>query len=67
MDKLKKVLTRGQSTWNILLVVLIILEFAVFGGANPKFLRPALLFTSINDNLAVFILSPCALAASTFR
>ena len=57
MDKLKKVLTRGQSTWNILLVVLIVLEFAIFGGANPKFLRPALLFTSINDNLAVFILS----------
>lgn len=57
MDKLKKLLTHGQSGWNLLLVALIVLEFVVFGAANAKFLRPALLFTSINDNIAVFMLA----------
>ncbi len=57
MDKLKSFLTRGQSGWNLLLVALIVLEFVVFGSTNAKFLRPALLFTSINDNIAVFMLA----------
>lgn len=44
-------------SWNMLLIVLIALEFIVFGAANGKFLRPALLFTSLNDSLSVFIIS----------
>lgn len=57
ISKVKEALSRGQASWNLLLVVLLVLEFVVFGAANPKFLRPALLFTSINDNLAVFMVS----------
>ncbi len=57
MERLKAAFSRGQSSWNMVLIALIILEFVVFGVANPKFLRPALLFTSINDNLPVFIIS----------
>ena len=57
MEKLKGILSRGQASWNLLLIGLLVLEFVIFGAANPKFLRPALLFTSINDNLAVFMLS----------
>lgn len=55
--KLKSFLTRGNVSWNLILIALIILEFVIFGAQNPKFLRPQLLFTSINDNLPVFIMS----------
>lgn len=50
-------LCAGQGSWNLLLIGLIIAEFIVFGAANPKFLRPMLLFTSLNDSLPVFIIS----------
>ena len=52
-----KGLFKGQGSWNIALAVIIILEFVVFGSTNSKFLRPALLFTSLNDSLSVFIIS----------
>lgn len=57
MEKIKSFFKNGQSSWNLILIVLLVAEFAIFGAANPKFLRPALLFTAINDNLAVFMLS----------
>ena len=57
MAKLKSFFGRGNNGWNSVLLGLLILEFVIFGAANPKFLRPALLFTSINDNLAVFIVA----------
>lgn len=57
MDKVKKFMARGNTSWNMLLVALLVLEFVVFGIANDRFLRPALLFTSINDNLPTFMLS----------
>lgn len=57
MDKIKMSLRRGQTNWNLILIGLLVLEFVVFGGANPKFLRPQLLFTAVNDNLAVFMIS----------
>ncbi|WP_332307271.1 ABC transporter permease [Thermophilibacter gallinarum] len=49
--------THGQASWNTILIALLVLEFVVFGMANDRFLRPALLFTSINDNLPTFMLS----------
>ena len=55
--KIKALLTRGQASWNLILIGLLVLEFIVFGAANPKFLRPALLFTSVNDNLPVFMIA----------
>lgn len=57
MDKVKKLLSRGQASWNLILIALLVLEFVIFGAANPKFLRPQLLFTAVNDNLAVFMLA----------
>lgn len=56
-EKIKRLLTHGQTSWNLILVALLVIEFAVFGSTNVKFLRPALLFTSINDNLPVFMIS----------
>lgn len=57
MEKIKKFMSRGNTSWNMLLVALLVLEFVVFGMANSRFLRPALLFTSINDNLPTFMLA----------
>lgn len=56
-EKLKSMLNRGNTGWNLVLIALLVLEFVIFGSANPKFLRPTLLFTSINDNMAVFIIA----------
>ena len=57
MKTLKGFLSKGQTSWNMILIGLLVLEFVIFGAANGKFLRPALLFTSINDNLPVFMIS----------
>lgn len=57
MEKIKGLLSRGQASWNMILVVLLVLEFVIFGAANDKFLRPALLFTSLNDSLPTFMIS----------
>lgn len=43
--------------WEILLTLLIVLEFVVFGMLNPKFLNVARLFNSINNFLPICIIS----------
>lgn len=43
--------------WNTFLVVLLVLEFVVFGLANEKFLRIPLLLNSINDFIAICLIS----------
>ncbi len=43
--------------WEILLVILIVLEFIVFGAMNSKFLNVARLFNSINNFLPICIIS----------
>lgn len=54
MKRLKK----GPNTgWNLFLVALLALEFVVFGSANAKFLRPALLLNATNDFLPICIIS----------
>jgi ribose/xylose/arabinose/galactoside ABC-type transport system permease subunit len=50
-------LKSGQASWNLMLVALIVLEFVIFGAANPKFLKPQLLLTSIDDSMSVMIIS----------
>ncbi|MCD7735385.1 MAG: ABC transporter permease [Lachnospiraceae bacterium] len=45
------------SSWQTVLVVILILECVIFGSANPKFLRPALLFNSMNDFMSICIIS----------
>jgi AI-2 transport system permease protein len=54
MKSLKK---RPAFSWNMFLVLLLALEFLIFGSANVKFLRPALLLNSVNDFLSICIIS----------
>lgn len=56
-EKIKEFLSRGQTNWNLILIALLVCEFVIFGSTNAKFLRPALLFTSINDSLPIFMIS----------
>jgi AI-2 transport system permease protein len=43
--------------WEFFLIVLLLLEIAFFGYLNPRFLRPQVLFGSINDFLSICIIS----------
>lgn len=43
--------------WNTFLVLLLVMEFVIFGSKNAKFLRPQLLLTSANDFLSICIIS----------
>jgi len=43
--------------WEFFLLVLLILEIAFFGAMNPRFLRPQVLFGSINDFLSICIIA----------
>ena len=53
MKNLKKILLR----WESFLVLFLILEFVIFGAANPKFLRPASIMTSIVNYISVCIIA----------
>lgn len=52
-EKLKEFL----KSWEMVLILILAAEFVVFGAANPKFLRPALLFNSMNDFMSICIIS----------
>ena len=52
-DMLKKVFKH----WEMFLVIFLILEFVVFGAANPKFLRPQSIMNSIVNYISVCIIS----------
>ncbi|MDR2343307.1 MAG: ABC transporter permease [Spirochaetaceae bacterium] len=43
--------------WESFLVILILLEAAVFGAINPRFLRPSVLFGSFNDFTSICVIS----------
>ena len=43
--------------WETFLILFLILEFVVFGAANPKFLRPKSIMTSIVNYISVCIIS----------
>jgi AI-2 transport system permease protein len=43
--------------WEVFLIVLILLEIFVFGSLNPRFLRPRVLFGSINDFMPICVIS----------
>ena len=55
MTILKKLLKR----WETFLVLFLILEFVVFGAANPKFLRPASIMTAVVNYISVCIICFC--------
>ena len=52
-DMLKKIFKR----WETFLVIFLILEFVVFGLANPKFLKPASIMTAIVNYISVCIIT----------
>ena len=43
--------------WNAFLLLFLILEFVIFGTANAKFLRIPLLLSSVNDFIAICLIS----------
>lgn len=43
--------------WNHFLLAFLIIEVLIFGLKNPKFFRPNLFFTGINDNLTIGIIA----------
>nr|MCR5844705.1 autoinducer 2 import system permease LsrD [Oscillospiraceae bacterium] len=53
MKALKKIVHR----WEFFLVIFLVLEFVVFGSANPKFLRANSIMTSIVNYISVCIIS----------
>ncbi len=53
MNKLKKSLFR----WESFLVVIILLEFVIFGSLNSKFLNATRLFSSLNQFIPICIIS----------
>lgn len=53
MQKLKKILFR----WETVLVLMLVVEIAVFGAINPRFLKINVLLGSINDFASICIIS----------
>ncbi len=54
---MKKIFKGPNTGWNTFLVVLLVMEFVIFGSANSKFLRIPLLMTASNDFIAICIIS----------
>ena len=55
---MKKLFKGPNAGWNsFFLVFLLVMEFVVFGSANPKFLRIPLLMTASNDFISICIIS----------
>lgn len=54
---MKNLKNKPKFSWNMFLIVLLAAEFLIFGSKNPKFLRPALLFNSVNDYIAICMIS----------
>lgn len=52
-DKIKHFL----KSWEMVLICILVAEFVIFGSANAKFLRPALLLNSMNDFMSICIIS----------
>jgi AI-2 transport system permease protein len=48
---------RALFRWESFLIVLLILEVLVFGAINPRFLRPHILFGSINDFMSICVIA----------
>ncbi len=45
------------TSWEFVLILILAAEVLVFGAKNPKFLRPALFFNSMNDFMSICIIS----------
>ena len=54
---MKNALKKVFAHWEVFLVVFLVLEFVVFGNANPKFLKPQSIMNSIVNYISVCIIS----------
>lgn len=54
---LRRLVKGPNFSWNLFLIVVLALEFVVFGAANPKFLRIPLLLNATNDFLPICFIS----------
>ena len=54
---MKSILKKVFKHWELFLLIFLILEFVVFGAANPKFLRPKSIMNSIVNYISVCIIS----------
>ena len=54
---MKSLLKKVFKHWEVFLLVFLVLEFVVFGAANPKFLRPQSIMNSIVNYISVCIIS----------
>lgn len=52
-----KSIKSAMHNWNAFLLLFLILEFVIFGTANAKFLRIPLLLSSVNDFIAICLIS----------
>ncbi len=57
MNKEKTSLLKKASSWEHILVLLLILEVVIFATKNSKFLMPRVLFGSLNDIISICIIS----------
>ena len=61
MSKMKSGHSKGLKSllrnWNSFLLLFLVLEFVIFGAANSKFLRIPLLLSSVNDFIAICLIS----------
>lgn len=48
---------KAFKSWELVLFLILALEFVIFATANPKFLMPRVLFGSINDIISICIIS----------
>lgn len=55
--KLKEKYTKLKFRWEYFLILFLIAEVAVFGTLNPKFLKPRVLFGSVNDFISICIIA----------
>ena len=57
MSRLQNFKTSFKWRWEYFLLVLILLEFILFGSLNPRFLNPIILMNSINNFVPVCVFS----------
>jgi Ribose/xylose/arabinose/galactoside ABC-type transport systems, permease components len=56
-QKLKKNYKKLKFRWEYFLVLLLIVEVVIFGTLNPRFLKPQVLFGSVNDFISICIIA----------
>ena len=57
MKTVQNMLKKVFKHWEMFLLVFLVLEFVIFGAANPKFLRPKSIMNSVVNYISVCIIS----------